>query len=64
MGSLLDVLDAERDLLAAEQAQVAAQRNQLDAVVGLYKALGGGGPEVASPPIARATRATWRTDGS
>lgn len=64
MGSLLEVLDAERELLGAEQAMVATQRNQLDAVVGLYKALGGGAPPVAPPAIARASPETRKTDGS
>lgn len=44
LGGFLEVLEAERELLAAEQAQVAVQRAQLEAVVGLYKALGGGAP--------------------
>jgi multidrug efflux system outer membrane protein len=41
---LLEVLDAERDLLAAEQAQVLMVRAELDAAVGLYRVLGGGAP--------------------
>lgn len=42
LSGYLEVLEAERDLLAAEQSQIALRRAQLDAVVGLYKALGGG----------------------
>lgn len=64
MGNLLDVLDAERELLAAETAHVAAQRNRLDAVVGLYKALGGGAPPVPATAIANASPKTRKTDGS
>jgi len=40
--SLLDVLDAERGLLAAELNRVEAQRAQLAATADLFKALGGG----------------------
>jgi len=40
--SFLEVLDAERSLFNAEIATSAARRAQLVAVVGLYKALGGG----------------------
>ena len=39
---MLDVLDAERGLLAAELNRVEAQRVQLAATADLYKALGGG----------------------
>jgi multidrug efflux system outer membrane protein len=42
VSSLLDVLDAERGLLAAELNRVEAQRAQLAATADLYKALGGG----------------------
>ncbi len=38
----LEVLNAQRDLAQAETALVDAQRNQLNAVVSLYRALGGG----------------------
>lgn len=38
----LDVLEAERDVLAAQQSTTQLRRAQLDAAVGLYKALGGG----------------------
>jgi multidrug efflux system outer membrane protein len=52
---LLEVLDAERDLLAAEQAQVLVVRAELDAAVGLYRVLGGGAPPPAdSRMLARA----------
>ena len=40
--SLLDVLDAERSLLAVEERALALYRARLDAVLFLYKALGGG----------------------
>jgi outer membrane protein TolC len=39
---LLDLLDVERGLLSAEMELVGALQNQLDAVVDLCKALGGG----------------------
>ena len=38
----LDVLDAEQQLYPAEDALAQIQRDQLSAVVTLYKALGGG----------------------
>jgi len=38
----LEVLDAERNLMAAQQASVQTRRAQLDAAAQLYKALGGG----------------------
>lgn len=40
--SYLEVLNAQRDLAQAESALVDIQRGQLNAVVSLYKALGGG----------------------
>jgi outer membrane protein, multidrug efflux system len=40
--SYLEVLNAQRDLHQAEAALIDTQRTQLNAVVGLYKALGGG----------------------
>ena len=40
--SYLDLLDAERQLFAAELSVADAQRLQLSAVVALYRALGGG----------------------
>ena len=46
--SLLDVLDAERSLLAVEERALALHRTRLDAVLFLYKALGGGWEQGAS----------------
>ncbi len=63
LGGYLEVLEAERELLAAEQAQVAVRRAQLEAVVGLYKALGGGVPPAAADATAAAAGAR-RSDGS
>jgi outer membrane protein, multidrug efflux system len=40
--SYLEVLAAQRDLAQAQSGLVDTQRSQLVAVVGLYKALGGG----------------------
>lgn len=40
--SYLEVLNAQRDLAQAESGLIDVQRNQLNAVVSLYKALGGG----------------------
>jgi outer membrane protein, multidrug efflux system len=40
--SYLEVLNAQRDLAQAESGLVDAQRNQLNAVVSLHRALGGG----------------------
>jgi outer membrane protein, multidrug efflux system len=40
--SYLEVLNAQRDLAQAQSGLIDAQRNQLSAVVSLYKALGGG----------------------
>ncbi len=42
---LLDVLDVERTLLSAEQELVSARQDQLNAVVDICKALGGGWKE-------------------
>lgn len=41
----LDVLDAQRSLFDAELGETAAQRDQLVALILLYKALGGGWPQ-------------------
>jgi multidrug efflux system outer membrane protein len=38
----LEVIDAQRELLAAQQSSAAVRRAQLDAAVQLYKVLGGG----------------------
>jgi multidrug efflux system outer membrane protein len=51
LSGYLEVLESERELLVAEQSQVAVRRSQLEAMVGLYKALGGGAP---APGDARA----------
>lgn len=40
--NVLEVLDGERNLIAAQQTTVQLQRAQLDAAAQLYKALGGG----------------------
>lgn len=40
--SLLDVLDAQRELFASQQAAIQIRRAQLSAAAQLYKALGGG----------------------
>ena len=58
MSGLLEVLDAEREMMAAEQNHVVLFRAQLDAAVGLYKALGGG-----APPRAGATKPTALANG-
>lgn len=42
MAGYLEVLDAQRELVAAQQAAIELQRAQLDASAQLYKALGGG----------------------
>ncbi len=42
MVGYLDVLDAQRELLAVQQSTIALRRAQLDAAARLYKALGGG----------------------
>ena len=42
LGTYLDVLDAQRQLFAAEIDLTGTTRDQLTAVVQLYKALGGG----------------------
>jgi outer membrane protein, multidrug efflux system len=49
----LDVLDAERDRLAAEQQLVQIQRALLSSQVSLYAALGGGTVDFAAPPEQR-----------
>ncbi len=42
VANYLEVLDAERNLFDAEQSLVETRRNQLDNLVTLYVALGGG----------------------
>lgn len=44
----LEVLDAQRDLLSAEQQRLAVRRQLLSARVALYTALGGGSAAVTS----------------
>jgi multidrug efflux system outer membrane protein len=47
--SYLEVLSAQRDLAQAESGLIDVQRNQLSAVISLYKALGGGWDASAAP---------------
>ena len=42
MVGYLEVLDAQRDLVTAQQTATQVRRAQLDAAAQLYKALGGG----------------------
>ena len=42
MVGYLEVLDAQRDIVAAQQATVLVRRQQLESAAQLYKALGGG----------------------
>jgi multidrug efflux system outer membrane protein len=49
LGTYLDVLDAERQFFTAEISLASVMRDQLTAVVQLYKALGGGW-DIALPP--------------
>ena len=51
--AFLDVLDAERDLLAAQQQLVQARRALLSNRVGLYAALGGGSLTLDAAPTER-----------
>lgn len=48
--SFLEVLDAERSLFQAEVSLVSARRDQLTAVVDVYRALGGGWAGIAPRP--------------
>lgn len=60
----LDVLEAEREVLAAQQTTTQLRRAQLESAVGLYKALGGG--SLADRPVAAeagARVAQQRPDG-
>jgi multidrug efflux system outer membrane protein len=43
--SYLEVLDAQRELLSAQQGVIQLRRTQLDSAAQLYKALGGGGEQ-------------------
>lgn len=45
--SYLDVLEGEREVVAAQQTTAQVRRAQLEAAALLYKALGGGNPETA-----------------
>ncbi len=42
LSGYLEVLEAEREVLAAQQSLTQVQRAQIESVIGLYKALGGG----------------------
>ncbi len=48
--SYLEVLNAQRDLAQAESGLVEAQRSQLNAVISLYRALGGGWAHSSEAP--------------
>jgi multidrug efflux system outer membrane protein len=50
--SFLEVLDAQRDLLTAQQLLVQERRALLSSRVGLYAALGGGSQHYGEPPDA------------
>jgi multidrug efflux system outer membrane protein len=54
ISNYLDVLDAQRNLFAAELSLAGAQRQQLVAAVQLYKALGGGWPRAVGADSTRA----------
>ena len=56
--SYLDVLTAQRDLYDAELALVDTRRTQLNSVVALYKALGGGWASVEEQMHAAPTQGT------
>lgn len=53
ISSYLEVLDAQRNLFAAELALAQAQRQQLAAAVQLYKALGGGWPVAVGDSVGK-----------
>jgi multidrug efflux system outer membrane protein len=50
LATYVEVLDAQQQLFPAELALAQTQRDQLLAVVALYRALGGGWSEYAGPP--------------
>ncbi len=50
VAAYLEVLDAQRSLFDAELSETAAQRDELVALIQLYKALGGGWPQALEPP--------------
>jgi len=56
----LEVLDAQRQLLAAETQQIMAARNVRLAVVDIAKALGGGWDSGQAPELSRASAAASR----
>jgi len=57
--SLLNALDADRDLFTAEVALAQARRGELVSLVQLYKSLGAAGnPKKARPPSRSRTRTT------
>jgi outer membrane protein, multidrug efflux system len=60
ISSYLEVLDAQRNLFAAELALALAERLQLSAAVELYKALGGGWPVAAGGASAAADSSRGR----
>ncbi len=57
-GSFLNVLEAQRSLLLAQQLAVAAERQVALNLVGIYKALGGGWEVPGSDPYRNPERAT------
>jgi len=62
--AFLDVLDAQRNLLDAEQQLVQTRRALLSSHVNLYAALGGGSLDFASPPASdNATASPTRPPG-
>ena len=52
-GTLLDVLEAERNRLEAEDAAVLARVRSLSGTVALYRAVAGGWPSITTAPLAR-----------
>jgi multidrug efflux system outer membrane protein len=50
VSNYLEVLDAQRSLFSSELTLAQTNRDQLVALVQLYKALGGGWQEKAPPP--------------
>jgi multidrug efflux system outer membrane protein len=50
LASSLEVLDAQRDLLAAQQQLIQQRRALLSSRIGLYAALGGGSQHYGEPP--------------
>lgn len=51
VSSYLDVLDAQRSLFSAQQADVQVRTLQVQSSVALYKALGGGWTDLAAPSV-------------